>query len=125
MPPFQPPRILREAALLDVAVAETFRGETIWAAFDSAKKSANAHTATAKKLTVAARRLENAADGCLLEAKAEKKRSKRYYHQLKGYSANPVVNVEPAVRDDKTEHQKKGSWRRSLPCHPGRGTARV
>ena len=68
MPPFEPPRILAEAALLDVAVAETFRGETIWAAFDSAKKSANAHTATAKKLTVEARRPENAADDCLLEA---------------------------------------------------------
>ena len=95
--------------MLDVAIAETFRGETIWAAFDSAKKSANAHTVPAKKLTVEERRLENAADDCLLEAKAQTKRAKRYYHQLNRYSANAVVNVEPAVRDEKTELQRKAS----------------
>ena len=38
-----------------------------------------------------------------------KNRAKRYYHQLKRYSANPVVNVEPAVRDEKTELQRKAS----------------
>ena len=109
MPPVQSPRTLAEAALLDLEVAETFRGETIWAAFDSAKKSANAHTATAKKLAVEARKLENAADDCLLEAEAQNKRAKWYHHQLKGYSANPVVNVEPAVSDEKTLLQRKAS----------------
>ena len=55
------------------------------------------------------RKLENAADGCLLEANAPKKMAKKYYHQLTRYSANRVVSVEPAVRDEKTEFQRKAS----------------
>ena len=109
MPPFETPRTLAEAALLDIAVAETFRGETIRAAYDSAKKSANAYTAAAKKLTVEARKLENAADDCLLEAVAHKKRAKWYYHQLQKSTNNPLVKVEPAASDEKTELQRKAS----------------
>ena len=109
MPPFETPRTLAEAALLDIAVAETFRGETIRAAYDSAKNSANAYTAAAKKLTVEARKLENAADDCLLEAMAHKKAAKWYYHQLQKSTNNPLVKVDSAASDAKTELQRKAS----------------
>ena len=109
MPAVLPPSTLAESAKLDIAEAETLRRETVRGAYESAKKSAHARTAAAKKLSVEVRKLDKAADCFFLNAEAEKKKAKWYHHELNKGSTDPMVKGEAAASDRKKQRQGKTS----------------
>ncbi len=105
-----PPQDRQAAAKLQLEEAELSRLFNVADAWQRAKDRATECTKLAREFQKEARKLEKAADQFLEDAKDERKRAKRYYHQLKAQcTSNHGFAATFAAIDDQAKRSKNTS----------------